>query len=226
MRLACLIISLLLFLSHFSYATNEAISTIESSTLQKIVAEKYSYISDEIPVSMFSGRIYNDLMSDYGETAAWVNYNPTDDTAYLYYKGFMGTASFGFDRYQRVAFSDMITKYENWALKAINKKVTLEKTIGTITPTRAYFEMTNDWYLCTPPVMTIKFLSQNTDKHQLLIISEKLKSIRNDYLDFDPRILYLEGKEAQVLRESLSDEALIKAMETRSKKKDLESEFN
>ena len=112
-----------------------------------------------------------------------------------------------------------ISKYKEWQEIAISNKVEVEKNINNFKISRIYWGTSNNFdKIMNKPEITLRFFSQNIERHQLVITSEKLKS---EYSTDDLPIIYLEYDEVIKLEKILSEEnisnSIVKEIEKTSK---------
>ena len=112
-----------------------------------------------------------------------------------------------------------ISKYKEWQEIAISNKVEVEKNINNFKISRIYWGTSNNFdKIMNKPEITLRIFSQNIERHQLVITSEKLKS---EYFTDDLPIIYLEYDEVIKLEKILSEEnisnSIVKEIEKTSK---------
>ena len=112
-----------------------------------------------------------------------------------------------------------ISKYKEWQEIAISNKVEVEKNINNFKISRIYWGTSNNFdKIMNKPEITLRIFSQNIERHQLVITSEKLKS---EYSTDDLPIIYLEYDEVIKLEKILSEEnisnSIVKEIEKTSK---------
>ena len=116
-----------------------------------------------------------------------------------------------------------ISKYKEWQEIAISNKVEVEKDINNFKISRIYWGTPNNFdKIMNKPEITLRIFSQNIERHQLVITSEKLKS---EYSTDDLPIIYLEYDEVIKLEKILSEEnisnSILKEVEKTSKADEL-----
>ena len=112
-----------------------------------------------------------------------------------------------------------ISKYKEWQEIAISNKVEVEKNINNFKISRIYWGTSNNFdKIMNKPEITLRIFSQNIERHQLVIISEKLIS---GYSTNDLPTIYLEYDEVIKLEKILSEEnisnSIVKEIEKTSK---------
>ena len=116
-----------------------------------------------------------------------------------------------------------ISKYKEWQEIAISNKVEVEKDINNFKISRIYWGTPNNFdKIMNKPEITLRIFSQNIERHQLVIISEKLIS---GYSTDDLPTIYLEYDEVIKLEKILSEEnisnSILKEVEKTSKADEL-----
>lgn len=116
-----------------------------------------------------------------------------------------------------------ISKYKEWQEIAISNKVEVEKNINIFKISRIYWGTPNNFdKVMDRPEIMLEILSQNIERHQLVIKSEKLKS---GYSNDDLPIIYLDYNEVIKLEKILSEESISNSIVKEVKKTSKEDEL-
>ncbi|MCD4817430.1 MAG: hypothetical protein K8S23_01915 [Candidatus Cloacimonetes bacterium] len=125
----------------------------------------------------------------------------------------------------RVTLLDYIQKYKKWNIQASQKNVTLDKEIGDLPLTTVYFNYANDFGTDHSVKIHVKFFSQSTQRHQLVIYFDKLTSTYDEYFTNRPDDLYFWWDDVTSFEKAISDQAVKKYIYEVNKKKNIEKEF-
>ncbi|NIZ46379.1 hypothetical protein PVA44_06245 [Entomospira nematocerorum] len=106
-------------------------------------------------------------------------------------------------------FKSGLKKYLEWEAIATREKISIEKEIMIMS---AYpeWQWGGDWYTGSGySSMSLRILSQNTTRHQLVLGFTEVESKQNQFIDFEPGYIYLDKEEVQELL-NLLDPTVIK----------------
>jgi len=126
-----------------------------------------------------------------------------------------------------VSLRKTIDKYLEWEALAVEKQVTLEKAIPDSTISGpVVFRFGDDWYSASALELYFSFLSQNENRHQLVINSNKVESRTNSFIDYKIETLYLDKEQVLLFKDGISEEAFTKKLDDFEDQKDVDSMFN
>lgn len=109
--------------------------------------------------------------------------------------------------------------------KASQKGVKLEKEIGVLPQTTVWFKSGDSWEIDFSVVIHVKFFSQSTQKHQLIIYLETLTSADNKYITNQPEALYFWWKNVVAFEKAIIDESIEDYINEVQEKQNIEEEF-
>ncbi len=156
--------------------------------------------------SLFTGNAYtyNDLSKRFDKTQFLLKYDDSEKTYYLFTSDWMNKIWISLSEADLQTIRDAITKYQNWVKIAKEKQVEINKDIPDLKiKTEVTWKFGDSWYDASGLVLEFSVLSQNPQRHELVISSNKVKSTSNRYIDIKLEPLYFEEKEAAEFRVSL-----------------------
>ncbi len=169
---------------------------------------------------------YNDILKQMLKAETQLNYDDEYNEFMFYFSDGLIKNVIIIDENETKKILTAIDKYEDWNKKAIKKAVTLEKNIAKIELGVNSWRIGNtEWVKSDAITLSITFLSQNKNRHQLLFSFSKAQAMANDYLTNRPCSLYFDTKDIEKLKESLSSEAVKKFLIKMKKQKKIEEEF-
>lgn len=150
----------------------------------------------------------------------------TEDQSLLWYIDYtMSPIAIVLEDAVRITLLKYIQKYKEWNKKASQMRVKVNKKIGELPPTTVWFKYGGDWETDDFETIHVKFFSQSTQKHQLIIYFEGLRSSDNKYATDKPRQLYFWWNEVIALEKAISDKAVKSYIDKVNKKKSIEESF-
>ncbi len=123
---------------------------------------------------------------------------------------------------------EYINKYEEWQKKAVEKKITLKRKMGTI-ESEIFIKYGEFWHEGSPVIEKIYFFSLDKNTHQFLI--QPIRTVAKYYQLFsvEPDILYFNYQDTLTLKKALQKEFIQsqvkKRMEELKSIEALEDEF-
>lgn len=166
-----------------------------------VLLVSFTVMADEY--SLFTGNAYtyNDLSKSLDEAQFLIKYDDSENTYYLF------TA--------------------DWIKIAKEKQVEIDKDIPDLTiKTKVTWQFGDDWYSASGLTLKFSVLSQNSQRHELVISSNKVTSRSNQFVDVKLEPLYFEEKEVADFLTSLDAKNLSKLKEEHNKKKQDKDLFN
>lgn len=120
---------------------------------------------------------------------------------------------------------EYISKYKEWNKKASQKGVKVDKEIGTLPPTTVWFKYGDVWHPDISAKIQIKFFSQSTQRHQLIVSLGTLESSYNEFISHQPDTLYLWWKDVIAFEKAIGDSAYREYLEEVKRKQSIEEDF-
>ena len=174
----------------------------------KMTAKKYNNV----------WKIFNDQKLDF-------YCDSQKNTVEIYSNDFIYRNGITFTNESRLELIKNISKYFEWEALAIKENVTLEKEVGQIrTPTAWKSNNSDKWYHGEANII-IKFFSQNTKRHQLLINFSEAHATENYYITNKIDEIYFDKAEVEELNKLLSIENIKSGIEKQKAKASTEMKF-
>jgi len=183
-------------------------------------------ISKEYKVeSGLKANIYNDILGGFVNQNMHLSYDTEDKKFLLYIDYMIWPIAIEFTDTLRITLLTYIEKYKEWNKKASQKGVKLEKEIGVLPQTTVWFKSGDSWEIDFSVVIHVKFFSQSTQKHQLIIYLETLTSADNKYITNQPEALYFWWKNVVAFEKAIIDESIEDYINEVQEKQNIEEEF-
>ena len=192
--------------------------------------------------SLFTGNAYtyNDVSKSLDKTQFLIKY---DDSAMFEYSGgyFTGIGGtyylFTEDWPEKIwiylsendlqTIRNAIIKYQDWVKLAKEKQLEIDKKIpGLMIKTYVSWKLFDKWYYASGLILEFTVLSQNPQRHELVITSNKVTPDDNSFIDVELNPLYFEEKEAADFLSCLDESNITKKKEEYNKKKEMQDLFN
>lgn len=198
----------------------------------------FTAMSDEY--SLFAGNAYNynDFSKSLDKTQFLIKY---DDTVKYEYSGgfFIGETYYLFtenltekiwiylNENDLQTIRNAIIKYQNWVKLAKEKQIEIDKKIPDLKiRTHVFWTLFDKWYFASGLILEFTVLSQNPQRHELVITSNKVTPDGNSFIDVELNPLYFEEKEAADFLSCLDESNITKKKEEYNKKKEMQDLFN
>ena len=198
----------------------------------------FTAMSDEY--SLFTGNAYtyNDFSKSLDRTQFLIKY---DDSVIFKYSGgqFIGETYYLFTEnwtekiWIYLSENDLqtirnaIIKYQDWVKLAKEKQLEIDKKIpGLIIRTSVSWKLFDEWYHSSELILEFTVFSQNPQRHELVITSNKVVPDNNPFIDVKLNPLYFEEKEAADFLSCLDESNIAKKKEEYNKKKEMQDLFN
>jgi len=178
---------------------------------------------------LFGGEAYN--FNEYIESMSRVNYHMKYDDEYKVYYLFLSDYSNSVwielhDKEMNLLRNN-INKYYEWEKLAVEKQVKLEKELPNSSfITNVTWETLDKWYSSNFLNLNFIFFSQNINRHQLVIYTNKVESTENEYIDWKMEDLYFDKNDVDYLYENIKVESINNFIKKHEEQKNTESLFN
>ena len=192
-----------------------------------VLLVSFTVMADEY--SLFTGNAYtyNDLSKSLDKTQFLIKYDDSENTYYLFTADWMNKIWIYLSEKDLQTIRDAITKYQDWIKIAKEKQVEIDKDIPDLTiKTKVTWQFGDSWYSSSGMTLKFSVLSQNSQRHELVISSNKVTSSSNKFVDVKLDPLYFEEAEAADFLTSLDEKNLTKIKEEYNKKKEAKDLFN
>ena len=192
-----------------------------------VLLVSFTVMADEY--SLFTGNAYtyNDLSKSLDKTQFLIKYDDSENTYYLFTADWMNKIWIYLSEKDLQTIRDAITKYQDWVKIAKEKQVEIDKDIPELTiKTKVIWQFGDSWYSSSGMTLKFSVLSQNSQRHELVISSNKVTSSTNKFVDVKLDPLYFEEAEAADFLTSLDEKNLTKIKEEYNKKKEAKDLFN
>ena len=192
-----------------------------------VLLVSFTVMADEY--SLFTGNAYtyNDLSKSLNKTQFLIKYDDSENTYYLFTADWMNKIWIYLSENDLQTIRNAITKYQDWVKLAKEKQVEINKEIPDLTiRTNVTWQFGDDWYHASGLILKFTVLSQNSQRHELVISSNKVDSNKNSFVDVELDPLYFEEEEAADFLSCLDKSNITKKKEEYNKKKEAQDLFN
>jgi len=176
-------------------------------------------------IGSVEGLFYNDTVSSFSSEEMTVIVDDRNEKRLisLFTTDFLNNYFIAFSDDEIKLLRDAISKYKIWRETAIKNEIELQKEINEFEVDNIFWAMKDSTgYKMTNPSIALIFLSQNTNRHQLVIVAQNLKSDNDiDITQTLPKI-YLDYEEVIKLENLLNEENINSTMEEKIKAKQKE----
>ena len=192
-----------------------------------VLLVSFTVMADEY--SLFTGNAYtyNDLSKSLNKTQFLIKYDDSENTYYLFTADWMNKIWIYLSENDLQTIRNAITKYQDWVKLAKEKQVEINKEIPDLTiRANVTWQFGDDWYHASGLILKFTVLSQNPQRHELVISSNKVDSNKNSFVDVELDPLYFEEEEAADFLSCLDKSNIAKKKEEYNKKIDAQDLFN
>ena len=183
----------------------------------------FTAMSDEY--SLFTGNActYNDLFKSLDKTQFLIKYDDSDGTYYLFTENWTEKIWIYLSEYDLQTIRNAIIKYQDWVKLAKEKQIEIDKKIpDLIIKTSVTWKLSDKWYNASGLILEFTVLSQNPQRHELVITSNKVVANGSSFIDVKLEPLYFEEKEAADFLSCLDESNITKKKEEYNKKKEMQ----
>ena len=182
----------------------------------------FTAMSDEY--SLFTGNActYNDLFKSLDKTQFLIKYDDSVGTYYLFTE-YWEKIWIHLSEYDLQTIRNAIIKYQDWVKLAKEKQIEIDKKIpDLIIKTSVTWKLSDKWYNASGLILEFTVLSQNPQRHELVITSNKVVANGSSFIDVKLEPLYFEEKEAADFLSCLDESNITKKKEEYNKKKEMQ----
>ena len=190
--------------------------------------------------SLFTGNAYtyNDFSESLDKTQFLIKYDDSltfeysggyfnDETYYLVTKNLTGKIIILLSENDLQTIRNAIIKYQDWVKLAKEKQLEIDKKIpDLIIRTHVFWTCFDKCYFAPGLILEFTVLSQNPQRHELVITSNKVTAEGSYFTDVELEPLYFEEKEAADFLSCLDESNITKKKEEYDKKKEMQDLFN
>mgnify|MGYP007102047915 CR=1 FL=1 len=179
--------------------------------------------------SLFTGNActYNDIWKNLSETQFLIKYDDSEKTYYLFTADWMNKIWVYLSDDDLQTIREAIIKYQDWVKIAKEKQVEINKEIPNATiRTKVVWNFGDDWYSSSGFTLSFSVLSQNTQRHEFLISSNKVTSSSNQFVNVKLDTLYIEEKDAADFLAGINESQISKRKEEHNRKREAQDLFN
>ena len=187
----------------------------------------FTAMADEY--SLFTGNAYNynDFSKSLDKTQFLIKYDDSVGAYYLFTENWTEKIWIYLNENDLQTIRNAITKYQDWVKLAKEKQIEIDKKIpGLIIRTSVTWKLFDEWYYASGLILEFTVLSQNPQRHELVITSNKVVPNGNSFIDVKLEPLYFEEKEAADFLSCLDESNITKKKEEYNKKKEMQDLFN
>ena len=189
--------------------------------------------------SLFTGNAYtyNDFLKSLDKTQFLIKYEDSGifesngvysiGTYYLFTENWTEKIWIHLSENDLQTIRNAIIKYQDWVKLAKEKQLEIDKKIpGLMIRTNVSWKLFDEWYNANGLILEFTVLSQNPQRHELVITSNKVTPDDNSFIDIKLDPLYFEEKEAADFLSCLDESNITKKKEEYDKKKEMQDLFN
>lgn len=193
-----------------------------------ILLLSFGLFADEYTVFAGNAYTYNSVWKNLDETQFLIRYDDEENIYYLFTSDWLNKIWIYLSEDDLQTIRNTIAKYQDWVKIAKENRVEIDKEIpnSSIRTKVVWLYGDDDWYSASGLVLVFEVLSQNSQRHQLVITSNKVESYSNEFIDVELEPLYFDESEAQELLNGISTEKIEAAKEEHNKKKEAQDLFN
>ena len=187
----------------------------------------FTAMSDEY--SLFAGNAYNynDFSKSLDKTQFLIKYDDIGETYYLFTENLTEKIWIYLNENDLQTIRNAIIKYQNWVKLAKEKQIEIDKKIPDLKiRTHVSWTLFDKWYFASGLILEFTVLSQNPQRHELVITSNKVTPDGYSFIDVELDPLYFEEKEAADFLSCLDESNITKKKEEYNKKKEMQDLFN
>lgn len=202
----------------------------------------FTAMSDEY--SLFTGNAYtyNDFSKSLRKTQFLIKYDDSamfedssgyftgiGETYYLFTENSTEKIWIYLSEYDLQTIRNAIIKYQDWVKLAKEKQIEIDKKIPDLKiRTHVFWTWTlfDEYFFASGLILEFTVLSQNPQRHELVITSNKVTPDSNSFVDVELEPLYFEEKEAADFLSCLDESNITKKKEEYNKKKEMQDLFN
>lgn len=188
----------------------------------------FGLFADEYSIFTGNAYTYNRVWKKLDETQFLIKYDDEENIYYLFTVDWLNKIWIYLSEDDLQTIRNTIAKYQDWVKIAKENSVEIDKEIpnSSIRTIVSWLYGDDDWYSASGLVLSFSAFSQTTQRHQLVITSNKVESYSNEFIDVELEPLYFDESEAQELLNGISTEKIEAAKEEHNKKKEAQDLFN
>lgn len=188
----------------------------------------FDLFADEYSIFKGNAYTYNNVWKNLDETQFLIKYDDEKNIYYLFTEDWINKIWICLSEDDLQTIRNTIAKYQDWVKIAKENQVEIYKEIpnSSIKTKVLWLYGEDDWYSASGLVLSFNLLSQNTQRHQLVITSNKVESNSNEFIDVKLESLYFDETEAQELLNGINTEKIEAAKKEYNKKKEVQDLFN
>ena len=193
----------------------------------------FTAMPDEYPLFTGNAYTYNDFSESLDKTQFLIKYDDSvmfeysggyfnDETYYLVTKNLTEKIIILLSENDLQTIRNAIIKYQDWVKLAKEKQLEIDKKIpNLIIRTQVFWTLFDKWYFAPELILEFTVLSQNPQRHELVITSNKVTAEGSYFIDVELNPLYFEEKEAADFLLCLDESNITKKKEEYNKKKEM-----
>lgn len=192
-----------------------------------IFAGLISLHADEYVVYSGSAYQYNEFLKGFSDAKFLIKYSDDEEVFYLYTSDVFNKAWINISSEDLEKTRKTIGKYLDWVKIATEKQVEIDKEIPeSEIQTSISWKFGDDWYSSDSFKLNFHAFSQNIQRHQLVISSNKVESDRNEFVSIKLDTLYLDQDQAAEFLSGIDPETVKKIIAEHDSKQKNQELFN
>lgn len=161
------------------------------------------------------------------ETQFLIKYDDEEKTYYLFTSDWMNKIWIYLSDNDLETIRNAMIKYQDWIKIAKEKQVETDKDIPNSTiRTKVTWKFGDNWYSASGFILNFSVLSQTTQRHELVISSNKVDSYSNQFIDIKLDTLYFEEKDVDAFLKGINKDNISALKAEHDKKKEDQDLFN
>lgn len=158
-----------------------------------LVYSCFSINADEYLIYQGSAYQYNDFLKGFVDAQFLIKYDDEEEIYYIFTSDIFNDIWIDITSEQLAAIRSTVSKFIDWEKIATDKQVEIDKQIpDSEIDTSITWKYGDDWYFGSNFKIYFSAFSQNTERHQLVISSNKVDSKKNKYISAKLDTLYLD----------------------------------
>ena len=187
----------------------------------------FNAVADEYALYTGNAYTYNDVWKNLDETQFQIKYDDSEKVYYLFTADWMNKIWIYLSDNDLQTIRNVIAKYQDWVKIAKEKNAEINKEVPNSTiRTKVVWKFGDDWYSSSRFILSFSVLSQNSQRHELVISSNKVTSSSNQFVDVKLDTLYFEEKDVIDFLAGINENKISELKIEHNKKKESQDLFN
>lgn len=183
-------------------------------------------LAEEVVIFQGAGGRFNQFSQDFDPAAILIKYDMENEVFYFMTTGLNSIGWIFLLPDQLDGMRETLVKYCEWEATAVRNGVETQKEIpNSRIDTGVVWKWGDDFYSGKGLVVSFTFFSQTPERHQLVIETNKVPSLKNQFIDYKLDTLYLEKNQVLALIKGITGDAILAALLEHQEEKKKEAEL-